>query len=110
MYGMVRTVKSNQGQERRMVFVIDASAATLLVGSHQATLTDNGTGDFTITFANAFGRAPVAAITALESDAAGYYVNAAVGSIDVKITTLAAVAADKDVMVEVIGWDSTDEI
>jgi hypothetical protein len=95
-----------------MTFVINADAVTpsLTLGSFQGTLVRNGAGDYTITFRNAYGRAPVAMVTGAEADTAGYYANAGVASIDVLITDLAAAAADNDVVVQVIGWDAQDEV
>ena len=93
-----------------MMFVIDASAGSLLLGSNQASLAVNGVGDFTLTFVDPYGRAPVAMVAGAEADTAGYYANAAVNSIDILVTDLAGAAADQDVVVDVVGWDSDDEI
>jgi hypothetical protein len=109
---LVRGIKSEQRRERQMTFVIDADAATpsITLGSRQATLVRNGVGDYTLTFRNAYGRAAIAIVTGAEADTAGYYANAGVASIDILITDLAGVAADNDVVVQVIGWDALDEV
>lgn len=104
-----KAIQSAQRRERRMTFVIDASVPSLVVGQYQGSLTDNGTGDFTITFNEAYSRAPIAIVTGAEADTAGYYDNAAVASIDILVTDLAGSAADQDVVAEVIGWDAPDE-
>ena len=105
-----RGVRSAQRRERRLHFQIDASVPSLVLGSNQGTLTDNGVGDFTITFTEPFARAPKAHVSGVATDTTGYSDASTVSTIDIKVETLAAVAADQDVYVEVIGWDSDDEI
>jgi hypothetical protein len=50
-------------------------------------------------------------VVGAEADTAGYsdYATNTVSAVDVQITDLAGAAADNDVIVEVIGWDSEDE-
>jgi hypothetical protein len=108
-----RGVKSGQRQERRLTFLIDADASSpsITLGSFQGSLTRNGAGDYTLTLNDPFGRAPVARVSGAEADTAGYsdYASNTVSSVDVQITDLAGLAADNDVLVEVIGWDTEDE-
>lgn len=92
-----------------MIFVIDASVPELIVGQYAASLTDNGTGDFTLTLNEPFARAPVAIVSGIVADTVGYSDASTVSTVDVKITDLAGAAADQDVIVEVIGWDAEDE-
>lgn len=111
--GFKRSIKSEQRAERRMTFVIDADATTpvILVGSYQGSLTRNGAGDYTLTLNEPFARAPIAIVSGAEADTAGYsdYASNTVSTVDVQITDLAGASADNDVVVEVIGWDATDE-
>ncbi len=60
---MLRSVKSSQRAPRVIALQIAWSAGVPSIvsglGSTDATLTDEGTGDVTITFAKAFARAPI---------------------------------------------------
>lgn len=59
---MKRSVKSTQRLPRLLAFkVTGTGTAAIGEGSTDAVLTDNGTGDYTITFNTAFARAPICA-------------------------------------------------
>lgn len=106
-----RGIKSAQRKERQMTFVLDASGPTLTVGSNQATVATAGTGDFTLTFTEPFARAPYAVITPIVSDCQAYSDASTVSTIDINVTDAdGTTAADKDVLIHVIGWDAPDEI
>lgn len=107
-----KELRSEQRRERRMAFHLDADAASpsLLVGSRQATLTRNGVGDYTLTFRNAYGRAPILIASAGETGAIAYMGTSTVSAIQILIEDAAGAAADLDVMIDVIGWDSLDEL
>lgn len=105
-----KEVRSTQRRERRHQAVIDASAGTLTLGSAQMSITVNGTGDFTLTFNDPYARAPYAQITGLEDNAMGTVGTRAVGSIQILIEDASSnAAADLDVYVDIVGWDSDDE-
>lgn len=62
--GVLRPVVVPQIAPRLEVFTVDGSGtAAISVGSTDATLTDNGTGDWTLTFTKAFKRAPICVVT-----------------------------------------------
>ena len=70
---MLRSVKSSQRNPRMIAVQLAWSGGTPSVvsglGSTDVTVTDNGTGDVTLTFAKAFARAPI--VTASPVAAAG---------------------------------------
>lgn len=58
MGNMRRSVKATQLQMRTLGFHVDASTV-LVEGKFDGTIVDNGTGDYTITFAQPFSRVPL---------------------------------------------------
>lgn len=108
-----KELKSEQRRQREMDFLLDADAASpaLLVGDPMASLTRNGVGDYTLTFRNAYGRAPICMITGAEDNAMGVMGTRSVSSIQVLIEDASTnAAADLDVVIKVIGWDAKDEV
>ena len=107
-----KELRSEQRRERRMAFHIDADAGggSILVGAPQATLSRAGAGDYTLTFRNAYGRAPILMGSGAEAGARVVMGTSTVSSIQILIEDDAGLAADLDVIVDVIGWDSQDEI
>ncbi len=90
---MLREIKSSQRLPRMLGLRVDGTGtASILEGGSDATLTDNGTGDYTLTFAKAFLRVPTVVVTPI----------GAAGDIAV---TLGAIAAGS---VQILGWDGTD--
>lgn len=67
---MLRSIKSTQRLMRELEFIVDGTGTASLGGpaAKQATLTDNGTGDYTITFNNAFAAVPVVKAIAITAD------------------------------------------
>jgi hypothetical protein len=107
-----KELRSEQRRERRMAFHIDADVGggSILVGDPQATMVRNGVGDYTLTFRNAYGRAPILVGSGAEADARVIMGTSTVSSIQILIEDSAAAPQDYDVIVDVIGWDSSDEI
>ena len=64
--------------------------AAMLEGGNEITLTDNGTGDYTLTFAQAFARVPTVVASPLTADAI------------IQIGTISASA------VQILAFDATD--
>tara|TARA_R110000868_G_scaffold276891_1_gene536677 strand:- start:1465 stop:1794 length:330 start_codon:yes stop_codon:yes gene_type:complete len=108
---MLRDVKSTQRLTRLLSFRVDGTGtASILEGSQQATLVDNGTGDYTLTFAVPFVRVPVCSGNAIGSTAA--IINVAVVSISavqIKAFDAAGAAVDVDFHLSVLGFDSADQ-
>lgn len=63
---MRREVKSTQREMRVLELIVTGTGTAALTGpaSNQATLTDNGAGDYTITFDEPFGNDPIVEVTA----------------------------------------------
>lgn len=108
---MLREIKGTQRLPRALSFRVDGTGtASILEGAFDATLVDNGTGDYTLTFAKPFVRVPVCSGNVVGSTAA--IVNIAVVSVtavQVKIFDAAGSAADADFHLSVLGWDSADQ-
>lgn len=62
---MRRQVNAIQRAMRLMAFKVDGTGTAALGGpdEHQATLTDNGVGDYTITYAEPFSQIPIVSAT-----------------------------------------------
>ena len=104
-----KEIKSTQRRERRILIELD-SAGLIVAGGEHATAVDNGVGDHTLTLTNPAARAITGGAYPLVANCAVYLESGTVSTIDVKITDLAAAAADLAVLVEIIAWDSVDEI
>ncbi len=111
---MLREIKGTQRLPRVLAFrVTGTGTAVINEGNFDATLTDNGTGDYTLTFAKPFARTPVVMITPV--GAAGDII----ATIDTVSTTAVIVntwdatdgttAKDGVFHVLVHGWDAADQ-
>jgi hypothetical protein len=108
-YGMGRAIQVPQLKPRIEVIRIDGTGtANLSCGDTDATLTDNGTGDFTLTWTQPFARAPLVFVTGLDDRA---QLKSAPTSTAATIVTFDTdgVASDAEVSVLVLGFDSADE-
>ncbi len=107
---MLREIKSPQRLPRQLHFKVDGTgAASLLIGSKDGTLADNGTGDYTITFEKPFARLPVVVASSLTAGAVVQIASATASACQIVVTDLAAAALDADLMVIVQGFDAADE-
>lgn len=108
-YQMGRVLQTPQLQPRLLGVQIEGSTGTvsLTVGKTVVSSTDNGTGDYTLTFTKAFQRAPVVIASGKDSRA---QIHSATSSA-CRILTFNATgsAADSDVNVLILGFDSADE-
>lgn len=109
---MKREIKVPQRLPRMLAFKVDGTGtASITQGSRQATLTDNGTGDYTLTFAEAFKRAPVCVATCITAGKVAEIAASAVGSVQILTkTATSGAAADADFHLMVLGYDAADEI
>lgn len=95
---MLREVKCPQRKMRMLALRITGTGTAAINegasngSANGATLTDNGTGDYTITFGTAFGRAPVCTVTPV----------ATAGDVIATIHTVSTSA------VRITTWDGTD--
>ena len=108
---MLRSIKSPQRAPRMLAFkVTGTGTAAISVGSKDATLADNGTGDYTLTFEQSFARIPVVVAT---SQTAGVYCEVIPSATAVQIlckeTDGTPAAIDAVVHVMVLGYDVADE-
>jgi len=106
-----RHVSTTRHGARILLFkVTGTGTASIDIGSNSGTLTDNGTGDYTIAFKNAFGGTPVCV---------GCCVNAAQQALTIEASSAASVqvttwdsseaAANAVFYLAVIGWRSQNE-
>ena len=108
---MLRDIKGTQRLPRLLAFRVDGTGtASILEGGFQATLVDNGTGDYTLTFATPFVRVPVCSGNVVGATAGIVNIAAvSVSSVQINIFDAAGSAADADFHLSVLGWDSADQ-
>lgn len=107
---MLREIKSTQRLPRQLHLKVDGTGApSILIGSRDAVLTDNGTGDYTLTWAVPFARPPVVVASSLTAGAVIQIASATASACQILVTDLAAAALDADLMVIVQGYDAVDE-
>lgn len=110
---MRRQVESSQRKTRILGVVVDGTGAAAVSGpdSFQVSLTDNGTGDYTITFDEPFALAPIAVATPVTTDIICRV--KAITATAVTIECLSAdtpAATDADFHLFVYGSDVADKI
>lgn len=107
---MLREIKSTQRLPRQLHFKVDGTgAASILVGSKDATLTDNGVGDYTLTFAKPFARGPIVVCSSLTAGAVMQIAAASASACQIVVKDTTGAALDIDFMVMVQGFDAADE-
>lgn len=106
-------VKNYQQDMVIKVFEVDGtSAASIIVGSSEATLVDEGVGVWSLQFSKAFERKPIVQVTPLNCAGADMDLLATSGAaiqIGATSTTNSSVAVDCDFHVTVIGFESANE-
>jgi hypothetical protein len=108
---MLRELKGTQRLPRVLALRVDGTGtASILEGRFDATLTDNGTGDYTLTFAKPFARVPVVVACPLAVDIAVSVGTITKLAVQIKAKTIAGspAAADVDFHVIVVGSDAVD--
>ena len=107
---MLREIKSPQRLPRQLHIKVDGTGtASILIGSKDASLADNGVGDYTLTFAKPFARAPIVVASSMTAGAVIQIASASASACQILVTDLSAVAKDADLMVIVQGFDAVDE-
>lgn len=111
---MKRPVESNQRKMRILALKVDGTGTAALSGpsSLEATLTDNGTGDYTITFNKAFAQAPVVVATPLTDDIQISLKSAATTtavSFEARSIGACPAATDADFEVMILGSDAKEK-
>jgi hypothetical protein len=103
-------MKSPQRLPRQLHFKVDGTgSASILIGSRDATLADNGTGDYTLTFAKPFARLPVVVASSITAGAVIQIASATATACQIVVKDTAGSALDVDFMVIVQGFDAADE-
>lgn len=108
---MLREIKSPQRLPRQLHLHVDGTGtSSLVVGSKDATLAKNGTGDYTITFAKPFARAAIAVGSVITAGSVLEIAACSATAVQVlcKANTGGA-AADTDFYLIVQGFDAADE-
>lgn len=112
--GFSRSVKTDQRLMRLMSFSVDGTGTAALGGSSKfsASLTDNGTGDYTVTFDVKYGRAPEAYCTPLTTGIHCEIFSISTSAVRVKTFAVAdgTTATDADFHLLVVGSDAADAI
>ena len=93
--------------------IVDGTGtAAIREGEFDATLTDNGTGDYTITFNEVFVRKPIVVVTSATTGTYAHTVDASntVSATRIKVLSDAGVATDAVIHVMIIGALVADEI
>ena len=108
---MLREIKSSQRLPRQLHFKVDGTGtASILIGSKDATLTDNGTGLYTLTFAKPFARPPVVVCQNLSAAVILLRVVSATGlAVQISSFNASGVDTDCDFNCIVQGFDAADE-
>lgn len=106
------TLRSSVTGPRLIGFGVDGTGtAALLTGKYQATLTDNDTGNYTLTFNSPFAEAPVVVGTVLGTTAGVVnVVTTAVNAVNIKTFNAAGAATDFDFCLFILGRDHSDVI
>ena len=111
---MKRPVESSQRKMRMLALKVDGTGTAALSGpsSLEATLTDNGTGDYTITFDKAFSQAPVCvAMSLLDDQVVSLKSAPSTTAVSFETRTVAAcpAAADGEFEVLIFGCDVSEK-
>lgn len=109
--GFSRSLKIAQRLPHMIGLRVDGTGtASITEGGHEATLVDNGTGDWTLTFSKPFARVPVVVCTPVTSNT--YLdITPLAASVQIKAFSVSAQTA-KDALfhVLVLGFDAADVI
>ena len=108
---MLRSIKTNQLSERRLCFLVTGTGtAALTIGSDLAALTDNGTGNYTITPTKQFARIPVVQTTPVTDVSTCRVVSASVSAVVIEVLGADLDTAKDGVFYcQITGWDTADE-
>lgn len=103
-----REIKCSQRQARLLALSIDGtSTASVVEGGSDVTLTDNGTGDYTLAIDKPFLRAPVVVGSSLTAGIVIKVHSVSVSSITIKTYAVdGTTATDADFHLMVLGWDA----
>lgn len=107
---MLREIKSTQRLVRQLAFkVTGTGTAAISQGSTDATLVDNGTGDYTLTFAVPFVRAPICVASCMTATCYAEVAAASATAVQILTKSNANSATDAVFHLIVQGYDSADQ-
>jgi len=107
----IKELRGTQRKARILALRVDGTGtAAIDEGSIDATLVDNGTGDYTLTFAAAYQRVPVCIAQTLTADSVIQVAAVSVTSVQINAfdATDGTTAKDVDFHLLVHGWDAAD--
>ena len=108
-----RSVKSTQRAMRQLELIIDGTGTAALSGpaSEHASLVDNGTGDYTISFDDSFSQIPVCIPVCLTADCVVDTMVPAINQVQITLVdaTDGTTAKDGDFHLLVVGSDVEDK-
>lgn len=107
-----RTIKSPQRLVRMITCKVQGTGTAAVTGTcaNDVSLTDSGTGDYLITFDEAFARAPEVFVTMVTNDTIAKIGTLAVGSVQILTEDLSGAAIDAVFHIMVVGSDAEDAI
>lgn len=110
--GVAKQVKCPQLRMRIMSAKVDGTGTAALSGTcaNNFTLTDNGTGDYTLTFGIPFKRVPEVIATPITDNIVCKLGTVAVDSVQILTENLSGSATDADFHFIVLGADTADQI
>lgn len=109
---MQRPIQGTQRHNRLLAFrVTGTGTATINESAHLAAITDNGVGDYTLTFTQPFVRTPVVTAGVLTADCIHQISSISTTAVRVKLfdATDGTTAKDGLFHLLVLGWDSADQ-
>jgi hypothetical protein len=107
---MLREIKGTQRLSRLLAFKVNGTnTAAIEQGAPDASLTDNGAGDYTITFDRPFARKPIVTASCETEGCYAEIASASQTSVQIKTLSNAGVATDAIFHAVVLGFDSADE-
>lgn len=107
-----KMVMCPQRAMRIMSVKVDGTGTAALSGtcSTNMTLTDSGTGDYLLTYALPYKRAPEIMVTPITDNIVAKIGTNAVGSVQILTENLSGAATDADFHVIILGSDTEDQI
>jgi hypothetical protein len=109
---MLRPIQGTQRLPRELYFkVTGTGTAAINEGLYDATLVDNGTGDYTLTWAVPFARSPVVVVSTMTADSVMVVTAASATAATIKGFDATDGTTAKDVVFNaiVMGWDTADQ-
>lgn len=109
---MLREIKGTQRLPRLLALKVDgvSGPAAISIGQFDATLADNGVGDYTITPVVPFARAPIVVVSCQTAGRYAEVASASASAIQILVKNPASgAAADAVFHVMILGYDSAEQ-